>query len=276
MSAPKQFRPGALWSLWDMLRVYAEHYLSLGAEFADFEVGLFYVPEIEGEAPSFPVLTDKQRADLKDFFQRASEHCRELGLKTAANAFADAVTDPPQTQREFRLVQKVFEQDLRRQTWLALSGSRARLYEKYERDDLLAGSAKAAFPTANTELRAAAVAYAAELDTACVFHCMRALEPVLRAMAADVKVIIGVDAWQVVINNIEAAIKQEAKTLPRGVPRNDRLQFLSEAAKEFGYFKDAWRNHCDHGRGTYDRQAAHAVMEHVRTFIEVLSCQLGE
>ena len=115
---------------------------------------------------------------------------------------------------------------------------------------------KAAFPSAVSEMRAARNAYAVGLNTASVFHCMRALEHGLRAMASDVGKIFDIQNWQNIIDEIEAEIKSEAKTLPRGAPKNDRLQFLSKAAAQFLYFKDGWRNYVSHGRVNYEEANA--------------------
>jgi hypothetical protein len=54
------------------------------------------------------------------------------------------------------------------------------------------------------------------------------------------------------------------------------LTFYSEAAKEFVYFKEAWRNHAMHGRASYDENDARKVMTHVREFMTVLSKHLKE
>ena len=71
-------------------------------------------------------------------------------------------------------------------------------------------------------------------------------------------------------------ITAERKTLPKGAQRNARLQFLSEAAKEFFYFKDGWRNYVSHNRAAYDEHQAHGVLEHVRAFMNHLATQLSE
>jgi hypothetical protein len=113
-------------------------------------------------------------------------------------------------------------------------------------------------------------------STASVFHFMRVLEHGLRSMAANVGVDFGVQNWQTVIDQIESSIRTMAKKLPAGSQKSDRLQFLSEAAKEFSYFKDGWRNYVSHARGTYDVHQARSVMEHVRSFMTTLAAHLQE
>jgi predicted outer membrane protein len=105
---------------------------------------------------------------------------------------------------------------------------------------------------------------------------MRVLEHGLRALAKDVGRNFDVQNWQNIIDEIESEIRHLSKSLPRGIQKNERIQFLSEAAKEFMYFKDGWRNHVSHGRGDYDEHQARSIMEHVRSFMTVLSAQLSE
>jgi hypothetical protein len=105
---------------------------------------------------------------------------------------------------------------------------------------------------------------------------MRVLEHGLRALAKDVGKSFDVQNWQNIIDQIESEIRNIGKSLPSGMAKNERLQFLSEAAKEFAYFKDGWRNYVSHNRGTYDEHQARSVMEHVRSFMTTLSSRLSE
>lgn len=132
------------------------------------------------------------------------------------------------------------------------------------------------FPSAVSDVFAAVDCWALGHGTAAVFHSMRVLECGVHALAREVDVDTGTDTWQQIINNIEAKIRDLGKTLPRGEAKNERLQFLSEAAKEIVYFKDAWRNYVSHNRATYDTHQARSVMEHSRSFMSVLSRRLSE
>jgi hypothetical protein len=105
---------------------------------------------------------------------------------------------------------------------------------------------------------------------------MRVLGHGLRALAADVGKGFDVQNWQNVIDQIESEIRSLGKTLPAGLAKSERLQFLSEAAKELSYFKDGWRNHVSHNRAIYDEHQARNVLEHVRSFMTVLSSRLNE
>jgi len=133
-----------------------------------------------------------------------------------------------------------------------------------------------AFPSTFTDANLATDCYALGQDVASVFHSMRILETGLKAIAADVGLTFDLQQWHNIIEQIEAKITTERKTLPKGEPRNERLQFLSEAAKEFFYFKDGWRNYVSHNRANYDEHQALGVLSHVRSFMNHLASRLSE
>lgn len=131
------------------------------------------------------------------------------------------------------------------------------------------------FPQADDDIKATVDLWAMNHATASVFHAMRVLECGLHGLAAELKLTFSIQVWHNIINEIESAIKKEANALPRGDARNRRLQFLSEAAKEFGYFKDGWRNYVSHNKCSYDEHQARSVMEHVRQFMTTLAANLS-
>ena len=94
--------------------------------------------------------------------------------------------------------------------------------------------------------------------TASVFHLMRVLEIALHVLAKALNVTfpaaIEIENWQNIIEKIESEIARLEKTLPKGTQKSEDLQFYSEAAKEFRYFKNAWRNHVSHSREDYEIQ----------------------
>jgi hypothetical protein len=136
-----------------------------------------------------------------------------------------------------------------------------------------------AFPTIEKPARAAADLYALGHNDACVFHLMQTLEKGLAALAVDVGLTFDVQYWENIIGAIEGKISRMQKNGIGGLgkrEKDERLQFLSEAAAEFRYFKDGWRNYVSHGRGDYDHSQALGVLEHVRSFMNHLSTRLSE
>lgn len=132
-----------------------------------------------------------------------------------------------------------------------------------------------AFPSALNDILEAGNCYALDRPTACVFHAMRILEYGLGALAKDVSQVFDVQQWHTIIEKIEAEIKK-LRNLPQGTQKSERLQFLSEAAKEFMYFKEGWRNHVFHKQVIYDMSQAYSVLSHVRTFMQHISIRLRE
>lgn len=130
--------------------------------------------------------------------------------------------------------------------------------------------------------------YAHGLYTACVFHMMMVLERGLAALSGKLGIKNPKKDWGSILREIEDAIHTlsvSARMMPKGTkppsPRTAHsraklLSFCSEAAKEFTYFKDAWRNHVSHGRAKYGQPDAFKVMTHVRDFMLHLATELKE
>ena len=257
-----------------MRRIFARQLVSVSEQLHDIRVGLFYVPEVEsGEPKQYPVISEGDKEGLRASLLELSTLCAELGLPVSCAKLKIAANDLPETEREFGALTNEFKSELMSKTVLMVKSDRAAYFEHPQ---ILTDRARAAFPVACEEILNGARAYALDMDAACVFHCMRALEPVLAVLAADVGETVGVDTWQTVIERVEAAIRDLGRTLPRGDAKAERLKFLAEAAKEFSYFKDGWRNHVSHGRGKYTGYEARQVLTHVCAFVEHLSAQLHE
>jgi hypothetical protein len=133
----------------------------------------------------------------------------------------------------------------------------------------------ASFSPAKADIIAAADCYALGHYTASVFHAMRVLEYGLREMAAAVNLTFDVQQWQTIIEQIESEIREIGNHWRASSLKSDWLSFYSSAAKEFFHFKDGWRNHVSHNKGTYDEPSSRNVLEHVRTFMNHLSTRLS-
>jgi hypothetical protein len=128
-----------------------------------------------------------------------------------------------------------------------------------------------AFPDAARDVAAACRCYALDEWTATVFHCMRVLEHGLKWMAGRFNVPFETDSWHKVIRAIEDEI--HVLRNKNGLTQMDRddITFYSDAAAQFRYFKDAWRNHVSHAREHYDEREAIKVLSHVGEFMQHLS-----
>lgn len=267
-----------LWSLLDMLKDNAANFVALGDQLASIEM-IWLIHGQKDGAKGKEVLNDQGKGELRAELSGVLTLARRLNLPASMRLIGRRLgyaNSLPETVDEFRVLKEVLEDELASKLFLFVPSERAPYWEK---DDLLSDTAKAAFPNAVAELRGAGNAYAASLPEGSVYYSMRALEHALGALASDVGLIFDVQNWQNIINDIEAKIEGWRKN---GIPEMDkaakdkRLQFLSEAAKEFAYFKDGWRNYAAHAKVPYTEHQARTVLSHVADFTERLSEHLKE
>lgn len=130
------------------------------------------------------------------------------------------------------------------------------------------------FPDASYDVAAAARCAALDESTAEVFHLMRVLEHGLRWLSNRVGVVmdsgIEFENWKNIIDMIEKQIRA-MESQPKSPEKSETLQFYSQAASQFRYFKDAWRNHVSHARAQYDPRQAREVYNHVGPFMQDLA-----
>jgi hypothetical protein len=133
----------------------------------------------------------------------------------------------------------------------------------FERDDLFGLKVATAFPSCARDIQKAGSCYALGQEDACVHHLMLVLERGLNALAARVGVSYQRNNWQNIINEIASRLK----LLHKGAERD----FYIEVNAQFGFLKDAYRNHSEHARDDpYDMEKAQSILNHVRNFMQVL------
>lgn len=121
------------------------------------------------------------------------------------------------------------------------------------------------------ELFLASNAYACDLHTASVFHCMRAAEQGLRLAATRLNVeISGEENWKNVIDRIQSAVRAMER-LPKTPAKTAKAKYYSEIAIDAGMMKDAWRNHVAHAKVSYVERQALDVLNATRRFCEKIA-----
>ena len=153
------------------------------------------------------------------------------------------------------------------------------------------GIAATVFATAEPSMISASKCYAFDQWDATVFHSMRVLEHGLRWLAGRINAgpfpltlrePLELAQWGNIIDNIQGRINDELGPPPKGsgprppktAERDAELSFYSQAAKEFTYFKSAWRNHVMHDRNDpYGKGTAGDVLEHVAAFMKALAAR---
>jgi hypothetical protein len=146
----------------------------------------------------------------------------------------------------------------------------------FQQDELFGPEVNARFPSAVADIKDAGNCYAHGTDTACVMHLMRVLELGLKSLAKAFKFKSDHANWGALIDQIETKIRDIEKKKRK--PRNWRAdrQFYSEAAKDFRYVKDAWRNYAMHVHERYDGPQALSIMNHVRELMQHIATRLKE
>lgn len=140
------------------------------------------------------------------------------------------------------------------------------------------------FPGAREDISGAVDCYALGHNNASIYHSMMVLELGLASLAKRLGVKVSKDrsTWGPIIKKIRDCIDDRQKALastPAGrkpptasAAKREKvlLESCQEAAIEFRYFTEVWRNHMAHGRAHYDENDAKKVLDHVRTFMEVI------
>ena len=151
----------------------------------------------------------------------------------------------------------------------ALSGAHAAYYDG---PALFGDAVENAFPSSSPEISEAGKCRATARWTACVMHLMRALEPALLALQADVGASSPKEQWHQVIDQIEAAIGK----IKKHTHGKDDEKWYSEAAIHFKLIKNAWRNYSQHLHERYDEERAVEIFDSTRAFMRHLATRLSE
>src|SRR5450759_1647708 len=258
-SAGQDFQPGRLWSLWDMLQSYYLIYqLALMLQSLR-ATSLFFKDSVHKKPPQDEV--NRFNALLEAVHQR----CLEYGLNYTSD-MAKRIIDKPALETyadifpELDHLNGSLSYELEKEAVFRVPLERKKCYEQ---DDLFGKKVAAAFPSCERDIRKAGSCYALGQEDACVHHLMLVLERGLNALAVKVGVPYQRTNWQ----NIIDPIATKLKLAPRGTERD----FYIEVNAQFGFLKDAYRNHSEHARDNpYDMDKARSILNHVRDFMQAL------
>ncbi len=238
-----------------MLKIFAQDYLKLGMELQDIatvldaiETEKLYADAGEPE----PKLTAPEREDLARTLSTMNRICEQLGLRISGDLIKVALRDRPQTKREYEQLIRALRVEIDDKLFLYVPSHVAPYYEF---DNIVSDATKLAFPTVYSELREAGNALAAGLNTACVFHAMRAAEVGVKCLGQTLGVSfpdhpLDLAGWGEILNHVESKIR-DIKNRPKTTQRDEDLKFYSEAAVQFRFFNDAWRVRVAHARASY-------------------------
>ena len=278
-NARTDFHPGRLWSLLDMLRIYAEKYIAIGGLIADMRT-IFHMTDDalkHGEKDS-QHLDEDERAEFRTLLKEMIKVCETLNL-SVQHLVSSAYDDPPQTAREFDLLVRAVMAELKGKLFLFVPSHVAKYYEW---PCIVSDKVDDAFPKASQEIRRGGSCLAAGLHTAAVFHAKRAAEIGLRSLGAEhqIKIKTGKPLeqaeWREILDGLSGAVSA-IENLPNATPTKDAdLHFMSEACAQFRFFKGGWRIRVAHARASYNESEATEAIDHVRSFFETLATRLRE
>jgi hypothetical protein len=241
---------------------------------ADLDNSMGYSSPYERVRPHL----SEHASKAEELLDRAAKLCNSLDLKTA---FKRAIYVGVLAKEEectlgdlharIRDLRELIEDELSGNKFLFLSPISEQYFEKAE---LFGEDVERAFLLSKHDLKEAGNCYALELYTACVFHLMRVLERGLRALAEDVGVPCGHECWGDIIKDIEDKLAEPDRTA-KTPEKEERKKFCAEAATQFRYFKNAWRNYVMHDWDYYQKNDAEKIMEHVRDFMRHLAARLS-
>lgn len=287
ISSSRDALPVCLWrensnrlvSLWDMLQRYAFGFYDVVCQLEALRE-VARINESAGRYSYSSKIPDYMRDQLLESLPKMRTECNALFLDSTSDLLGRVETEVPRKGDKYTY--KDLLNDLDTLSFSFSSGLKKRVAfliqdekKKYfQNDDVVASQVNSAFPLCAAELKHAGDCYALEQNEACVYYCMCALEAALHVLANELGVTfsgtLDLQNWLNIIESVEAEIKK-LTNLPSGRYKSETLKFMSGAAMQFRWFKDAWRNHVMHGRDIYDPGRAFSVFGHVGEFMQALA-----
>jgi hypothetical protein len=212
-----------------------------------------------------PPLDEVKR--FNDLLEIVQQRCLEYGLNYTSDMAKRILKKPTPTTYadlfpELDHLNESLSYELKKEAVFRIPPERK---DSFERTEFFGPKVAAAFPSCERDIRKAGSCYALGQEDACVHHLMLVLERGLYALAKRVGVGSYQHAnWQAVINQIDSQLKSSS------LPPADR-DFYRQVNAQFGFLKEAYRNHSAHTRDDhYDMAKALSILNHVRDFMLAL------
>lgn len=207
-------------------------------------------------------------ADLSFKLSSLAIMCRDSGLTFTASLldrYGHACNSAPmagQLEHAIRECLDRLRDELVDPRFYAVSPSKLEFVKRYP--PFFPAEVTSAFQTAEKDLSEAALCYAFERNTACVFHLMRALEIVLKAFAERLGARFEPKNWGKILSYIEDKIG------------NSRNSEDAEILVQLGNIKNAWRNPTMHVERDYNADQAFDILRTTRNFMVHIAKRLQQ
>ena len=264
-------------SLLDMLKAYAAGFYKVAIELQEMRVRARLGPT-DTKVPSF-ILTQ-----FNELLALIKDECRNLELDHTLNMtlgiearyqfkaagqtggiFSQGYTENDLLS-DLDILEMSFGNELSGELIFRIASDKNRYFEK---ENLFGSEVASAFPSAIDNIRNAGTCYAVEQWDACVFHLMRVLELGIRVLAKKFSIPFQNTTWHTIIQQIETSVRGMNSSF--GPNWKEQQKFCSEAASQFMFLKDAWRNHIMHLSDVYDEGKALSVFRHVHELMQTLA-----
>jgi hypothetical protein len=277
---PALDRPRGLWSLWDMLRVHAEWFISTRRYIDRLNKTLIGRPH---EAQ----LEQHEKIGLNSGFGQIQTQCGSYGLpESSENARYIAVFAHTATVgkclADIEKFDYALENELSKILFFSFSGDDAAFVKNISP---FGQAVYDAFPSARISIVEAAKCVAFERYNAAVRHVLDAAEIGLRVLAWDRRVKPRLHGQEVPIDfaqwgDLVAKLETETQSIKKWKSKAaiaDAEQFYTPAIKDLRSFNDGWRRHTAHARSrVYHRDETLGLMGQVRRLLEHLALRISE
>jgi hypothetical protein len=273
-------RPVCLWrensnrlaSLWDIVKRIAAHNLvQNGRNLQALAMAVAADPQ--------STLTHDDVQLFLTHFRQMQHDCDSLGfvatgdlLKWVIEDFSSNAHSYDQARSTIQNVSAVYQQELSREFFCYIEADKRKYLRSFEEsitNPVYGLDTLSAFKSSSRDMALAGNCHGCGFNDACVFHLMRVLEKGLASLAAVFSESFTYENWHNVIERVESKIRKIDSTF--GTDWKVKQKFYAEAACEFMFFKDAWRNHVMHGRDEYDDERAENIYSHVCAFMKHLA-----
>lgn len=220
--------------------------------------GLYIDSNIAGRA-----INEFESRAFRALLEKIQRECPPLGLMQPSEIAESINGRPtPATYRELYIelthLSDSLGRELKKEGIFRIPPDR-KLY--FEQDALFGPKVADAFPSCERDIRGAGSCYALGQGDACVHHLMLVLERGLNALATKLDVPYERTNWQNIIDQNASKLKS----------RGPEFDFHRQLNAQFGFLKDAYRNHSEHARDDfYDVPKALDILNHVREFMQAI------
>jgi hypothetical protein len=274
------FRPGRLWSLWDMLEKYGLHFTASTVALSEAK----WLCIMVSENPTLSTKLTRERVIktlghglqliktaciLSDMIDVLPELDRLWNLVLPESSDAPLAPLSGLAQAVNHLVSRI-QDSLRSEFFFHLNQGDVQFYVLTHP---FGQPVSERFPKAIEDISEAGKCLALQRPTACVFHLMRVLELGVQSLGKKLKVAIDVqnETWhQIILHVNNKIIGLPSKT----AKQKQKKSAMAEAASHLQSVRLAWRNEVMHPKQTYTRDEAFDLFNASRIFMNSLAMVL--